>query len=96
MKVMKVRYIGPDIGATGLTNGKVYEVTEVDTMTGALRIKDDDALGFDNWSDYVEDCLPGYLYHPKRPKALDGEYKGGRFEIVEDDEAGTLDKAING
>lgn len=94
--MMKVRYIGPDIGATGLTGGKVYEVTEVDKLTGALRIKDDDPMGFDDWDDYVEDCLPGYLYSPKEPGSADGTYTGGHFEIVEDDEAGTLHKAIFG
>lgn len=93
---MKVKYIGPDIGATGLTNGKTYEVTEVHALTGALRIKDDDAVGFESWGDMVEDCLPGYLYSPTKPKAASGDYQGGHFEIVEDDEVGSLQKAIYG
>ena len=90
---MKVKYIGPDIGATGLTNGKIYVVSEIDELTGALRILDDDPMGFDDWD---LDCPPGYLYSPVRPKALNGEYKGGKFEIIEDDEKGSLRKAIYG
>lgn len=69
---MQVKYIGPNIGCTGLTNGKVYIVLEVDELTGAFRIVDDSE----------EEC--GYLYSPKKPKALCGEYMGGRFEIVKD------------
>ncbi len=69
---MKVRYKGPNIGCTGLTNNKTYTVLEIDELTGALRIIDDSQ----------EEC--GYLYHPKRPKALCGEYEGGKFEIVSD------------
>lgn len=90
---MKVKYIGPDIGATGLTNGKIYEVTEIDEATGALRILDDDPVGFDNW---LSDCLPGYLYSPTRPQAAFGKYEGGKFEIIEDDEKGSLKNAIYG
>ena len=90
---MKVKYIGPDIGATCLTNGKIYVVSEIDELTGALRILDDDPVGFDDWD---LDCPPGYLYSPTKPKSLYGEYQGGHFEIVEDDEKGSLKKAIYG
>lgn len=69
---MKVRYKGPNIGCTGLTNNKVYTVLEIDELIGALRIIDDSQ----------EEC--GYLYDPKKPKAFFGEYKGGKFEIVSD------------
>jgi hypothetical protein len=79
---MKVKYIGQNIGIDGLFNGGIYEVVEVDELTGALRI--------------IDESGEDYLYSPTRPKALCGEYMGGRFEIVEDDENGTLAKAING
>lgn len=80
---MKVRYKGPNIGCTGLTNNAIYTVLEIDEITGALRIIDDSE----------EEC--GYLYDPKYPKALCGDYNGGMFEIVEDED-GILDSAING
>ena len=79
---MKVKYIGPNIGAVGLDDGGVYEVLEVDELTGALRI--------------VDESGEDYLYSPKEPKPLSGNQKPGRFEIVEDDEIGTLKKTING
>ena len=76
---MKVKYLGPRI-PTAFTDNKIYEVIEVDKLTGALRIIDNDE----------ED----YLYSATKPKLLDEDYKGGRFEIVEDDENGSLMKAI--
>lgn len=79
---MKVRYVGKSFGIDGLTNGKVYEVLELDELTGALRI--------------VDDSDEDYLYDPRSPKPffVEGEY--GRFEIVEDDSVGTLRRAILG
>lgn len=79
---MKVRYCGSDIGIDGLTNGRIYDVVCVDELTGYLSI--------------VDDSDEDYLYHPKRPQAIAGEYKGGKFEIVEDDRNRTLHKAIYG
>lgn len=79
---MEMKYIGTNIGATGLTNNKIYTVLEVDEFTGAFRIIDDSE----------EEC--GYLYSPTKPKAMYGEYKGGHFEIIEDDENQSLRKAI--
>ena len=38
---MKVKYIGPDIGVDGLFDGNIYQVLEVDELTGALRIVDE-------------------------------------------------------
>ena len=38
---MKVRYVGKSYGVDSMTNGKVYEVLEVDRLVGALRIIDD-------------------------------------------------------
>jgi len=78
---MKVRYKGPDIGVTGLTDGCIYEVIEIDDFTGALRIVDDSG----------EEC--GYLYNPKKPRAITGKYKGGKFEAVQDNVAKLLEKA---
>lgn len=77
---MKVKYIGPDIGIDGLFNNSIYEVIEVDPLTGALRI--------------IDESGEDYLYHPKHPQAIAGEYKGGYFEIVEDDKNRSLHKAI--
>lgn len=79
---MKVRYIGKSFGVDSLTDGKVYEVLEVDEFLGALRIVDD--------SGYEE----GYLYHPQSPKPNGCEEAMGRFEIVEDDENRSLYRMI--
>ena len=86
---MKVKYVGPQIGATGLYDGETYNVSEIEEF-GALRVVDEDK---DNWNwDNRPDWLPGYLYSPTEPKAFFGEYKGGKFYIVEDDENGSLAK----
>lgn len=79
---MKVRYLGPDIGVDGLVNGKEYEVVSVNEFCGYLAV--------------IDESGEDYLYHPKRPQAICGEYRGGRFEIVTDDENNTLRKAILG
>ena len=78
---MKVKYLGPRIRAT-FTDNKVYKVIEIDKITGALRI--------------IDDSDDDYLYSPTEPKLLSDEYKGGRFEIIEDDKYGSLAKAIYG
>jgi hypothetical protein len=77
----KVRYLGPRIRGA-FTNEKIYDVLEVDKLTGFFRIIDNDD----------ED----YLYSPTEPKLLMEEYKGGRFEVVEDDAKGSLTQAIYG
>lgn len=87
---MKVRYIGESFGVTGLTNNKIYECTEVDAITGMLRIIDDGG------PDDTEGYLPGYLYSAKNPRPIAGGSDGGRWEIVEDDDKGTLKKIIPG
>ena len=51
---MKVRYVGKSYGVDSMTDGKVYEVLEVDEITGGLRI--------------VDDSGEDYLYHPKSAK----------------------------
>ena len=92
---MKVKYMGPNIGVTGLTNDKVYNVVEVDPLTGALRIIDDDQndFNFDNDPDWK----PGYLYSPTAPRPIgDPQQSPGRFIIIEDDDQGSQNKAING
>lgn len=70
-KKMRVKYIGPDIGVDGLFNNGIYEVVEVDELTGMLRI--------------IDESGEDYLYSPIKPKSAAGEYKGGYFEIIEDD-----------
>lgn len=78
--MMRVKYIGDSFGVDGLTDGKSYEVQEVDELTGWLRVKDD--------SD------EGYLYSPTKPGPFALGRAFGRFEIIEDDEQKTLEKAI--
>lgn len=77
---MKVKYLGPDIGVDGLRDNGIYTVLEVDDFTGMLRI--------------VDESDEDYLYSPKKPQAICGTYKGGYFEIIEDDENNSLEKAI--
>ena len=79
---MKVKYHGIDIGVDGLRDNGIYTVLEVDNFTGMLRI--------------IDESDEDYLYSPKKPQAICGTYKGGYFEIIEDDENGTLSQAING
>ena len=64
----------------GLFDGHIYTVLEVDEITGYLRI--------------IDESGEDYLYHPDRPRAIAGEYKGGRFEIIEDND-GILKDAMN-
>lgn len=77
---MKVKYIGETFGGgyTGLTDGKVYECTDVEY--DLLRIIDDEG--------------EGYLYSSKSPGPLNGSSPTGRWEIVEDDQNGTLKRLI--
>lgn len=80
---MKVKYIGKDIGVDGLFNNGVYDVEELDAISGGLRI--------------IDESGEDYLYSPKHPRPIAApEHPGGRFEIVEDDAEGTLNKAIYG
>ena len=90
---MKVKYIGPSFGTFGLTNGKTYECLEVDEATGALRIIDDEGPAYWGLDPGEKD---GYLYSPINPKPIDGSSPGGRWEIIEDDENGSLRLAIFG
>lgn len=79
---MKVRYVGKSFGVDSLTNGRIYDVLEVDSLSGGLRI--------------VDDSGEDYLYHPQKPKPLSAQEAYGRFEIVEDDEDESLAKVIRG
>lgn len=77
---MKVRYIGETFGGgyTGLTNGKVYECIGIEY--DLLRIIDDEG----------ED----YLYSSKAPGPLDKSSPTGKWEIVEDDDTGSLAQIV--
>lgn len=90
---MKVRYLGETFGGgyCGLTGGKIYECLGVEL--GWLRIIDDEGLAYWEKADNEKE---GYLYNAKAPAPLDQETLPGRFEIIEDDELGTLRKAIYG
>lgn len=79
---MRVKYVGKSYGVDSMTNGKEYEVLEVDQLIGALRI--------------VDDSEEDYLYSPKSPRPNGAKEAYGHFEIVEDDENGSLAKAIYG
>lgn len=90
---MKVRYVGDTFGGgyCGLTNGKVYECLGVEF--GCLRVIDDE--GYTYWEKEPGE-QEGYLYSTRAPQPLDMETPPGRFEIVEDDADGTLQRAIYG
>lgn len=77
---MKVRYVGRSFGIDGMTDGKVYDVIEVDRLSGLLRI--------------VDDSGEDYLYSPTAPKPMAAKTPYGKYEIVEDDENESLKKAI--
>lgn len=80
---MKVKYIGKNIGIDGLFNGHIYDVLCVDSLTGYLSV--------------IDESGEDYLYSPVHPRPIaDPGHPGGRFEIVEDDERGTLRDAIYG
>ncbi|MGI6169326.1 MAG: hypothetical protein ACOYI4_06415 [Christensenellales bacterium] len=91
---MKLRYIGESF-IVGLTDGKTYDCLAIEDggdFGSMLRIIDDDE---DNWNyDDSPDWKPGYLYSPINPAPLDMSSPGGRWEIVEDDENGSLSKII--
>lgn len=76
---MKIRYVGESFGVDGLTDGKVYEC--LGPESGMLRV--------------VDDSEEDYLYSIVNPRSTDGSSAGGKWEIVEDDEKGTLTKLFN-
>ena len=77
---MKVRYIGPSFGVDGLTNGKVYTCLGVEY--GALRD--------------VDDSDEDYLYSALRPGPAYQTDIYGKWEIIEDDNKGSLYNLICG
>jgi len=78
---VKVRYVGESFGVDSLTDGKVYECLGVEGSF--LRV--------------IDDSGEDYLYSAKAPAPMDTrDGPGGRWEIVEDDGKGTLQKAIYG
>ncbi len=82
--MMKVKYKGPNMGATGPQDGGVYEVVEVSEDYKELRVIDESLDDF-NYDD-DPNLKPGYWYSATSP-ALNGaiRYSGGRFYIVEDE-----------
>lgn len=80
---MRVRYVGKSFGIDSLTSGKEYDVISYDADSGALQI--------------IDDSGEDYLYDPRNPRPIAmPDHPGGKFEIVDDDENGTLFKAIHG
>lgn len=80
---MKVKYIGETFGAASLTNDTVYDCLAVENggeFGPMLRI--------------VDDSGEDYLYSATHPAPLDGSSPGGKWIVIEDDEKGTLAKAI--
>ena len=77
---MKVRYVGETFfDGDGLTDGAVYTCLGVEGPF--LRI--------------IDGSGEDYLYYAKRPGPTNpSEGRGGKFEIVEDDEKGSLKAAI--
>ena len=77
---MKLKYVGESFyNGGGLTNGKIYKCTKINTNAGLFTIIDDEQ--------------EEYLYPIKYPKPLDDSTKAGRWEIVEDPN-GELAKAL--
>lgn len=67
---MKVRYSGESFYTDGLTDGKTYEVLDIDGPY--LRV--------------VDDSEEDYLYAISGPGPLDSSGPGGKWEIVEDED----------
>ena len=78
--MMRLQYKGESFGATGLKNGSIYACLGVEY--GLLRV--------------IDESGDDYLYSAQNPVPIDGTSKGGIWEIIEDDDNGTLRKAING
>ena len=76
---MKIRYVGESFGVDSLTNNKVYECLCFEE--GMLRV--------------IDDSGEDYLYSIVNPRPLDGSSKGGKWEVVEDDENKTLSGLFN-
>lgn len=81
---MKLKYVGGSFGAVSLTDGKVYEVLEVDEKMEMFRV--------------IDDSDEDFLYPIDNPRPMCnnccGDCAGGEWELFEDDENGTLEKAL--
>ena len=80
---MRVKYIGESFYGNGLTDGRTYKCLGAENagMFGAtLRV--------------IDDSEEDYLYSAKCPGPWNNSSPAGKWEIVEDDEKGTLKKAI--
>lgn len=75
---MKLRYKGSTFGPEGLTDNKVYICLGVEGPFVQI----------------IDDSDEDYLYSRRGPAPLEGTIPPGRWEIVEDDEKGTLKKAL--
>jgi len=67
---MKVKYIGVSFYTDGLTDGKIYDVLDIEGPY--LRV--------------VDDSEEDYLYDISNPGPLDMSGPGGEWEIIEDEE----------
>ncbi len=76
--MLKIKYVGESFGVDELTDGEIYVCLGEDM--GLLRV--------------IDDSGEDYLYSIRNPKPLDGSSKGGKWEIVEDDENGTLRRLL--
>lgn len=65
----KVKYIGETFGIDSLTNGKTYDVIEIDNGD-MIRV--------------VDDSDEDYLYSITNPAPLDESSIGGKWELIED------------
>ena len=65
---MRVRYVGESFYVEGLTDGKIYDVVEIDGPY--LRV--------------IDDSDEDYLYAISNPRPLDMSGPGGEWEIIED------------
>ena len=69
---MKVKYVGESFyNGFGLTNNKIYECVDIADEEECLEIIDDEGENF--------------LYPIRDPKPLDASSKGGKWEIIEDE-----------
>ncbi|WP_302575261.1 hypothetical protein [uncultured Acidaminococcus sp.] len=75
---LKLRYKGFTFGVEGLTDNKVYPCLGVEGPF--FRI--------------IDDSDEDYLYSKRGPAPLEGSIPPGRWEIVKDDENGTLKRAL--
>lgn len=81
---MKVRYVGESFyGEDGLTNGRVYECRGLE-----------DGGDFGRMLRVIDNSGDDYLYSAYHPGPPDMSSPGGRWEIVQDDAAGTLAATI--